>query len=156
MCHPAEWWPLWWGSLCKFCWSLFICLCLTSSKKIAFCLYIYINFSSAPCISVCRNNSQLKRLWVSPASFSTSSKMDLLWWEKDLQSGIFDPCLRFAVPWHTVGPASNWPLPNITRGICMAIYHRENPVQETNNSSSDPQEKHSVSHVPQPLPAHLR
>lgn len=62
---------------------------LLPPKKIAFCLYIYINFSSAPCISVCRNNPQLQELWVSPASFSTSSKMDLLRWEKDLQSGIF-------------------------------------------------------------------
>lgn len=71
-------------------------------KKIAFCLYIYINFSSAPCISVCRDNSQLKWLWVSPASFNTSLKMDLLWWEKDLQNRDFDPCLRFVVSWHFV------------------------------------------------------
>lgn len=126
-------------------------------KKIAFCLYIYINSSSAPCISVCRNNSQLQGLWVPPASFGTSSKMDLLWWEKDFQSEIFDLCLGFVVPWHSVGPASNWPRPNITRGICMAIYHQENPdpVKETSNSSSNPQEKHSVAHLPQSLPAHL-
>lgn len=122
---------------------------LPPKKKIAFCLYIYINFSSAPCISVCRNNSQLQELWVSPVSFSTSSKMDLLWWEKDLQSGIFDLGLSFVVPWHAVGPASNWPLPNITRGISMAIYPQENPVQETSKSSSHPQT------VPQFLPAHL-
>lgn len=128
---------------------------LLPPKKIAFCLYIYINFSSAPCISVCRNNPQLQELWVSPTSFSTSSKMDLLRWEKDLQSGIFDLGLRIVVPWHAVEPASNWPLPNITRGICMAICHQENPVQETSNSSREPQEKHSVAHVPQSLPAHL-
>lgn len=123
-------------------------------KKIAFCLYIYINFSSALCISVCRNNSQLEELWVS-ASFRTSSKIDLLWWEKDVQSGIFDLCPRFVVPWQSVGPASNWPLPNITRGICMALYHQENPIQETSNSSSNSQQKHSLAHVPQSLPAHL-
>lgn len=120
-------------------------------KKIAFCLYIYINFSSAPWISVCRNNSQLKELWVSPAS----SKMDPLWWEKHLQSGIFDLCLRIAVPWHAVGPDSKWTFPNITRGISMAAHHQENPVQESSNFSSNPQEKHSQAHVPQLLPAHL-
>lgn len=37
----------------------------------------------------------------------------------------------------------------------MALYHQENPIQETSKSSSNPQQKHSLAHVPQSLPAHL-
>lgn len=123
-------------------------------KKIAFCLYIYIIFSSTPCISVYSNNSQLKRLRVSPASFSTSSKTDLLWLEKRSPETGFLICASILLHPGTLqckqrqfGPFQMSPEASVWPFISKEKHTKKIRSKRPANFSSNHQKKHSLPRV---------
>jgi len=132
-------------------------------KEIVFCLYIYIIFSAAPCISVHSDNSQRKGQRASPASFSTSSKTDPLRLEKRWLKMGFLTCAsissrpgtlqckqRPSGPFQMSPEASAWPL------VSKAKQTKKIPPKRPANFSSRHQKKHGVPRVQQSLVAHLR
>lgn len=128
-------------------------------KNIAFCLCIYIIFSSSPCVSVCSNNSQLKGLQASPHPL----KCPFYDWIKRcprmgflLRASILlrPGTLRRQQP--HFGPCQTPPEASVRPFISKEKRTEKIPSKRPANSSGHRQKKRSLPRVQWSLVAHLR